>query len=143
MVEQQNPNLEESSKESKEESSKTKFNQILFSYAPREVEETSTTTKSTTKIEKPREINETPKAENKEKTKLIKTINIISSKVDKQIFFDVVDKIQDEETQRVYLQNLKNLILMEDSNKIQIKSTQYSIDEIYNRFKKDSKAYNY
>ena len=88
----------------------------MFSYAPREVEETSTTTKSTTKIEKPREINETPKAENKEKTKLIKTINVISSKVDKQIFFYVVDNIQDEETQRDYLQNLKNLILTEDSN---------------------------
>ena len=50
---------------------------------------------------------------------------MISSKVDKQIFFDVVDKIQDEETQRNYLQNLKNLILREDSNKIQIKPTQY------------------
>ena len=37
---------------------------------------------------------------NKEKTK---TINVISSKVDKQIFFDVIDKIQDEETQRNYL----------------------------------------
>ena len=65
-----------------------------------------------------------------------KTINIISSKVDKQNFFDVVDKIQDEETQRDYLQNLKNLILTEDSNKIQIKPTQYSMDEIYNKFKK-------
>ena len=65
------------------------------------------------------------KIENKEKTKLIKTINVISSKVNKQIFFDVVDKIQDEETQRNYLQNLKNLIITEDSNKIQIKPTQY------------------
>ena len=90
----------------------------MFSSAPGEVEETSTATKSTTKIEKPREINETPKVENKEKTKLIKTINVISSKVDKQIFFDVVDKIQDEETQRDYLQNFQNLILTEDSNKI-------------------------
>ena len=107
----------------------------MFSSTPGEVAETLT--KSTTKIEKPREINETPKAENKEKTKLIKTINVISSKVDKQIFFDVVDKIQDEETQRDYLQNFQNLILTEDSNKIQIKPTQYSIDEIYNRFKKD------
>ena len=50
-----------------EESSETKFNQILFSFTPREVEETS----STTKTEKPREINETPKVENKEKIKLI------------------------------------------------------------------------
>ena len=80
------------------------------------MEETSTSTKSTTKIENLREINETPKIENKEKIKLIKTINVISSKVDKQIFFDVVDKIQDEETQRNYLQNLKKLILTEDSN---------------------------
>ena len=60
-------------------------------------------TSTTTKIEKSREINKIPKVENKEKTKLIKTINVISSKVDKQIFFDVVDKIQDEETQRNYL----------------------------------------
>ena len=107
----------------------------MFSSAPGGVEETSTTTK----IEKPREINETLKEENKEKTKIIKTINVISSKVDKQIFFYVVDKIQDEETQRNYLQNLKNLILREDSNKIQIKPTQYSMDEIYNRFKKTQK----
>ena len=104
----------------------------MFSSAPGGVEETSTTTK----IEKPREINETLKVENKEKTKLIKTINVISSKVDKQIFFDVVDKIQDEETQRNYLKNFKNLLITEDSNKIQIKPTQYSIDEIYHRFKK-------
>ena len=68
--------------------------------------------------------------------KKTKTINLISSKVNKQIFFDVVDKIQDEETQRNYLKILKNLILNEDSNKIQIKPTQYSMDEIYNRFKK-------
>ena len=68
-----------------------------------------TLTKSTTsKIEKAtKEINETPKVENKEKTKIFKTINVISSKVDKQVFFDVVDKIQDEEIQRNYLQNLK------------------------------------
>ena len=79
-----------------------------------------------------KEINKILKIENKEK----KTINVISSKVDKQIFFDVVDKIQDEETQRNYLKNLKNLIRNEDSNKIQNKSTQYSMDEIYNRFKK-------
>ena len=44
-----------------------------------------------------KEINEIQKIENKEKTK---TINVISSKVDKQIFFDVIDKIQDEETQK-------------------------------------------
>ena len=44
-----------------------------------------------------------------------------------------MDKIQDEETQRNYL---KILILNEDSNKIQIKLTQYSMDEIYNRLKK-------
>ena len=61
--------------------------------------------------------------------KIIKTINVISSKVDKQVFFDVIDKIQDEETQINYLQNLKNLILMENSNKTQeIRPTQYSID---------------
>ena len=53
-----------------------------FQSAPK----TSTKTK-TTKIEIPREINETSKVENKEKTKLIKTINVVSSKVDKQIFF--------------------------------------------------------
>ena len=70
----------------------------MFSSAPGEVEETSIATKSTTKIEKPREINETPKAENKEKTKLIKTINVISSKVDKQIFFYVVDIKKHKET---------------------------------------------
>ena len=59
--------------------SSTKFNQILFSSAPGEVEETSTSTKSTTsKIEKAtREINETPKVENKEKTKIIKTTNVM------------------------------------------------------------------
>lgn len=62
LVEQQKPNLEESSKESKEESSETKFNQILFSSAPGEVEETETKTKTktetskTTKIENPKEI---------------------------------------------------------------------------------------
>ena len=37
---------------------------------------------------------------------------------------------------RNYFKKLKNLILNEDSNKIQIKPTQYSMDEIYNRFKK-------
>ena len=42
----------------------------------------------------------------------------------------------DEETQRNHLQNFKNLILMENSNKTQdIKPTQYSMDEIFNRFK--------
>ena len=55
----------------------------MFSFASREVDETSTS-----KIEKTtREINEKSKVENK-----IKTINVISSKVDKQIFFDVIDK---------------------------------------------------
>ena len=34
-------------------------------------------------------------------------------------FFNVVDKIQDEETQKNYLQNFKNLILTENSNKSQ------------------------
>ena len=65
--------------------------------------------KKTSKIKEKatREINETPKVENKEKTKIFKTINVISSKVDKQVFFDVVDKIQDEETQKNYLQNFK------------------------------------
>ena len=60
--------------------SSTKFNQILFSSAPGEVEETSTSTKSTTtsKIKKAtREFNETPKVENKEKTKIIKTTNVM------------------------------------------------------------------
>ena len=99
----------------------------MFSSAPGKVEESKIEEKTI------KEINEIPKIENKEKTK---TINVISSKVDKQIFFDVVDKIQDEETQRNYLKILKNLILNEDSNKIQIKPTQYSMDEIYNRFKK-------
>ena len=128
LVEQQKPNLEESSKESKEESSETKFNQILFSSAPGEVEETETKTKTKTETSK------TTKIEN---PKEIKKINVISSKVDKQIFFDVVDKIQDEEIQRTYLQNLKNLILTENPNKTQeIKPNQYSMDEIYNRFKK-------
>ena len=61
---------------------------------------------STSKIEKTSEINEVQKIKKKEKNK-IKTINVISSKVDKQVFFDVVDKINDEETQRNYLQNLK------------------------------------
>ena len=50
-----------------------------------------------------KEINEIQKIENKEKTK---TINIISSKVYKQIFFDIIDKIQDEETQRNYLKKI-------------------------------------
>ena len=100
----------------------------MFSFAPGKVKESKIEKKK-----KEKEINEIPKIENKEKTK---TINVISSKVDKQIFFAVVDKIQDEETQRNYLKNFKNLILNEDSNKIQIKPTQYSMDEIYNRFKK-------
>ena len=50
-----------------------------------------------------KEINEIQKIENKEKTK---TKNIISSKVYKQIFFDIIDKIQDEETQRNYLKKI-------------------------------------
>ena len=103
LLEQQKTNPEESNKESSE----TKFNQILFSSAPGEVEETeiktSTEKSKTTKIENPKEI---------------KKINVISSKVDKQIFFDVVDKIQDEEIQRTYLQNLKNLILTENPIKL-------------------------
>ena len=50
------------------------------------------------------------KIENKEKNKIIKTINSISSKVDKQaFFFNVIDKINDEEKQRNYLQNLKKM----------------------------------
>ena len=139
---------QESSEKSREVSSETKFNQILFSSALGEVEETSTSKiektseineeeTSTSKIKKTSESNKVQKIENKEKIKIIKTINVISSKVDKQIFFDVVDKIQDEEIQRTYLQNLKNLILTENPNKTQdIKPNQYSMDEIYNRFKK-------
>ena len=66
----------------------------MFSSAPGEVEETKTKTETskTTKIENPKEI---------------KKINVISSKVDKQIFFDVVDKIQDEETQKLF-KNFEN-----------------------------------
>ena len=94
----------------------------MFSSAPGKVEESKIEEKTI------KEINEIQKIENKEKTK---TINVISSKVDKQIFFDIVDKIQDEETQRNYL---KNLILNEDSNKIQIKPTQYSMNETYTVF---------
>ena len=97
LLEQQNTNPEESSKESKEESSKTKFNQILFSSTPGEVKESKIEEKTI------KEINEIQKIENKEKTK---TINIISSKVYKQIFFDIIDKIQDEETQRNYLKKI-------------------------------------
>ena len=97
LLEQQNSNPKESSKESKDESSKTKFNQILFSSAPREVEESKIEEKTI------KEINEIQKIENKEKTK---TKNIISSKVYKQIFFDIIDKIQDEETQRNYLKKI-------------------------------------
>ena len=62
-----------------QKSSKIKFNQILFSSTLGEVEETSTS-----KIEKKQsEINEVQKIENKEKTKIIKIIIVISSKVDK------------------------------------------------------------
>ena len=53
----------------------------FFSSIPGEVEETSS------KREKTSEINEERKIENKENPKIIKTINVISSKVDKQIFF--------------------------------------------------------
>ena len=58
---------------------------------------------STLKIEKTQsEINEVQKIENKEKIKIIKTINVISSKVDKQVFFFyVIDKIKAEETQKI------------------------------------------
>ena len=80
----------------------------MFSSAPGEVEETSTKSKTSNIKEKAtREINETPKVENKEKTKIFKIINVISWKVDKHVFFYVVDKIQDEETQKNYLQNFK------------------------------------
>ena len=104
----------------------------MFSSARGEVEETETKTKTKTKTS-----TETSKTTKIENPKEIKKINVISSKVDKQIFFDIVDKIQDEEIQRTYLQNLKNLILTENSNKTQdIKPTQYSMDKIYNRFKK-------
>ena len=79
LLDKQNSNQEESSENSKDESSETKFNQILFSFALGEVEETSTS-----KIEKiTRESNEVQKLENKEKTKIIKIIIVISSKVDK------------------------------------------------------------
>ena len=72
----------------------------MFSSTPREVEETSTST-LTSKIEKTKsEINEVQKLENKKIKNKIKTINVISSKVDKQVFFYVIDKINDEETQK-------------------------------------------
>ena len=52
-------------------------------------------------------------------------------------FFYVIYKTNDEETQRNYLQNFKKkLILMENTNKTQeIRPSQYSMDEIFNRFK--------
>ena len=62
LLDQQNSNQEELSKNSKEKSSETKFNQILFSSAPGEVEETSKIEEKTTS-----EINEIEKIENKEK----------------------------------------------------------------------------
>ena len=85
-----------------------------------------------------REINEEEKIENKEKPKIIKTINVISSKVDKQVFFFwCYRQIKSWRNTKNYLQNLKNLILIENSNKTQeVKPTQYSIDEIFNRLKK-------
>ena len=49
---------------------------------------------------------ETNKLENNNSTKIqnkIKIINILSSKVDKQAFFDVIDKIDYEKTQKQYL----------------------------------------
>ena len=64
------------------------------------MEETSTST-LISKIEKTKsEINEVQKLENKKIKNKIKTINVISSKVDKQVFFYVIDKINDEETQK-------------------------------------------
>ena len=72
----------------------------MFSSTPREVEETSTSA-LTSKIEKTKsEINEVQKLEKKKIKNKIKTINVISSKVDKQVFFYVIDKINDEETQK-------------------------------------------
>ena len=65
----------------------------MFSSAPGEVEEAKIEEKTI------KEINEIQKIEKKKKTK---TINLISSKVNKQIFFDAVDKIQDEETQKLF-----------------------------------------
>ena len=59
LLEQQNPNQEGSSKISKEESSETKFNQILFSSAPGKVEQSKIEEKTI------KEINEIPKIENK------------------------------------------------------------------------------
>ena len=97
---------------------------------------------STLKIEKTQsEINEVQKIENKEKIKIIKTINVISSKVDKQVFFFwCYRQIKSWRNTKNYLQNLKNLILIENSNKTQeVKPTQYSMDEIFNRFKKSQK----
>ena len=76
-------NQEELSEKSREELDETKFNQILFSSTTGEVEETSTS-----KIEKTTsEINEVQKLENIKIKNKIKTINVISSKVDKQVFF--------------------------------------------------------
>ena len=81
-----------------------------------ETPSTSTST-STSKIEKKTsEINEIQKIKNKEENK-IKTINVISLEVDKQVLFWCHRQINDEEAQRNYLQNLKKI----NSRKIQIK----------------------
>ena len=70
---------------------------------------------------------ETNKTENNNSTKINKnkTINIISSKVDKQVFFDVIDKIDDEETQRKYLQNLKKFNSQVKLKKLDLHNTRW------------------
>ena len=70
---------------------------------------------------------ETNKTENNNSTKInkSKTINIISSKVDKQVFFDVIDKIDDEETQRKYLQNLKKFNSQVKLKKLDLHNTRW------------------
>ena len=60
--------------------SSTKFNQILFSSAPGEVEDTQTKTETKTKTKTSIETSKPTKIEN---PKEIKKINVISSKVDK------------------------------------------------------------
>ena len=92
------------------------------------MEETSTST-LTSKIEKTKsEINEVQKLENKKIKNKIKTINVISSKVDKQVFF--LCYRQNKwwgNTKKNYLQNLKNLIATENPNKPQENLTSYTI----------------
>ena len=70
---------------------------------------------------------ETNKTENNNSTKINKnkTINIISSKVDKQVFFDVIDKIDDDETQRKYLQNLKKFNSQVKLKKLDLHNTRW------------------